>query len=420
MYLKKCLMNKKLMKNQFSMNYTPYNRSFYLIGGKIMNDLLAKNIMDGARKLKDMNLPHSIHSSFTISTKHHIVIAPNNSRDRAAISIVAKLLSKRYPHNIRMRKIRNGFHRSDSINEFYDIDTGKYFIMLDHSTFLILSVNNTDATISEKSQYYYLQNFIFDLYGLNHNYWNMIIFNAIEKERVRNLRDKHSKVTINRVNGDSYLVDVSMDFLIFDKKENILSLMRKFINSKRIYNRFHIPYRIGILMYGKPGTGKSSFALALSKYLEMPLYLISANDIKKEFFDGSNSIILIEELDLVLKSNDTNISQNERINEELENSKIRYLINFIDSIDNGCILIATTNHIENLNERIIRSGRFDIKIEMKDFSEKQAIEYIEKYDEDPNEIFNIINYDHSGSINPSYLQSKLVQKKISDLGFQEK
>lgn len=399
-------MNKKLMKNQFSMNYTPYNRSFYLIGGKIMNDLLAKNIMDGARKLKDMNLPHSIHSSFTISTKHHIVIAPNNSRDRAAISIVAKLLSKRYPHNIRMRKIRNGFHRSDSINEFYDIDTGKYFIMLDHSTFLILSVNNTDATISDKSQYYYLQNFIFDLYGLNHNYWNMIIFNAIEKERVRNLRDKHSKVTINRVNGDSYLVDVSMNFLIFDKKEDILSLMRKFINSKRIYNRFHIPYRIGILMYGKPGTGKSSFALALSKYLEMPLYLISANDIKKEFFDGSNSIILIEELDLVLKSNDTNISQNERINEELENSKIRSLINFIDSIDNGCILIATTNHIENLNERIIRSGRFDIKIEMKDFLEKQAIEYIEKYDEDPNEIFNIINYDHSGSINPSYLQSK--------------
>lgn len=90
-----------------------------------MNVLLAKNIMDGARKLKDMNLLHSIHSSFTISTKHHIVIAPNNSRDRAAISIVAKLLSKRYPHNIRMRKIRNGFHRSDSINEFYDIDTEK-------------------------------------------------------------------------------------------------------------------------------------------------------------------------------------------------------------------------------------------------------------------------------------------------------
>ena len=125
-----------------------------------MNNLSAKNLMDEIKKFKNVNLPHNIHSSFAISTKHHIQIAPNNARDLATVSIVAKILSKRYPHNIRKRKIRNGFHRSDSTNEFYDIDTGKYFIMLDRSTFLILSINNTDAVINDKTQFYYLQNFL--------------------------------------------------------------------------------------------------------------------------------------------------------------------------------------------------------------------------------------------------------------------
>lgn len=60
------------------------------------------------------------------------------------------------------------------------------------------------------------------------------------------------------------------------------------------------------------------------------------------------------------------------------------------------------------------SIRFDIKVEMKDFTKENAIEFIKKYDEDPDEILKLVDF--TNGINPADLQNILKQKKIKELG----
>ena len=70
---------------------------------------------------------------------------------------------------------------------------------------------------------------------------------------------------------------------------------------------------------------------------------------------------IIEEIDTIVNSR-----QNKELGEK-EKVILSELLNFLDgpSSPDSCIIIATTNHIEKLDPAIIRSGRFDIKIDGK-------------------------------------------------------
>jgi len=44
----------------------------------------------------------------------------------------------------------------------------------------------------------------------------------------------------------------------------------------------------------------------------------------------------------------------------------------------GRVIIATTNHIENIDPALLRAGRFDIKIELNEFNNEEAHELLNK------------------------------------------
>lgn len=70
------------------------------------------------------------------------------------------------------------------------------------------------------------------------------------------------------------------------------------------------------------------------------------------------------------------------------------------------INIATTNHIEKLDEAITRAGRFDLQIELKGLTEDLAKKMCDKHKVS----YDILD-DEEFPINPSYLQTKIIANK---------
>lgn len=129
-----------------------------------------------------------------------------------------------------------------------------------------------------------------------------------------------------------------------------------FFASEDLYKENETRHKGATLIYGPPGSGKSSALLNIVKNCDVytiyiPKYIDLSNlDTFKEYFKGQKVIIIMEEL-------------TERLRGGTED-----LLNFMDgytSWDN-CYVLATTNHPEELPENIVdRPGRFNNIIELK-------------------------------------------------------
>lgn len=147
-------------------------------------------------------------------------------------------------------------------------------------------------------------------------------------------------------------------------------------------NKINIPN--GILLYGPPGCGKTYIVKAVAAQADLPLYQIKLSDFGskyanetsnrlKQAFDqlrtkykntNEASILFFDECDSFFrKIGDNDNYRTDEINtlkEEMNNAG-----------RDGIIVIAATNEIQNLNDAIVRDGRFDDKIYI-DLPDKEA------------------------------------------------
>lgn len=162
-----------------------------------------------------------------------------------------------------------------------------------------------------------------------------------------------------------------------DTKNNIIKDIDIFLSSEEWYNNTHIPYKRGICFYGPPGTGKTTISLALANYTKRNIYCLNLNCIDDDSklprcFSNmrDNSILLIEDIDKVFSGRE-NVK---------EGSKITFssLLNCLDGAfyKNGLITIITTNHLDKLDEALLRTGRIDLKVEIPLPSETEISEYL--------------------------------------------
>eukprot|EP01119_Soliformovum_irregulare_P011426 TRINITY_DN2855_c0_g1_i2.p1 TRINITY_DN2855_c0_g1~~TRINITY_DN2855_c0_g1_i2.p1 ORF type:complete len:544 (-),score=185.34 TRINITY_DN2855_c0_g1_i2:46-1512(-) len=148
--------------------------------------------------------------------------------------------------------------------------------------------------------------------------------------------------------------------------DRIITDVQRFSKSEDWYNQHGIPYRRGYLLHGPPGTGKTSFLLALAGHLRKPICMLSLsapelNDTNLNSLLTSapmGSIILIEDVDSAFtEKRDKNDDDSNRVT-------FSGLLNCLDGITSqeGNLIFMTTNHIERLNEALIRPGRVDMKL----------------------------------------------------------
>ena len=91
------------------------------------------------------------------------------------------------------------------------------------------------------------------------------------------------------------------------KKKEIIDDLNMFKNSKEYYNRIGKPWKRGYLLYGPPGSGKSTMVAAMANYLDYDVYDFELTSVKTNtelrkllIETKSKSIMVFEDIDCSL------------------------------------------------------------------------------------------------------------------------
>jgi chaperone BCS1 len=137
-----------------------------------------------------------------------------------------------------------------------------------------------------------------------------------------------------------------------------------------------LPHRLGIMLDGPAGTGKSSLLHAIASETGRTLYYLNLGgvDDDKELMNllssGRNwkkTLLVIEDFDatgvkVARKEEDTEGKQTT----EKKGVTLSALLNSLDGLiaPDGLVVVATTNYPERLDPALVRPGRFDIRVHL--------------------------------------------------------
>jgi len=162
--------------------------------------------------------------------------------------------------------------------------------------------------------------------------------------------------------------------------EALLADLQTFFNSESWYSERGIPWRRGLLFEGIPGTGKTSIVTALAGELGLDLYIcsITGTGMNDERLVSSllnvnpHSAILLEDIDGLVNGRDL----------KAENGvTFSGLLNALDGVASkpGIVTFMTTNHAENLDPALIRSGRVDHRQDFTHATVEQADRFYRRF-----------------------------------------
>ena len=141
------------------------------------------------------------------------------------------------------------------------------------------------------------------------------------------------------------------------------------------YARYRIKPPKGVLLYGTPGTGKTSFARAAAERFGCAFYVVNASSITGSYVgqtegniralfaharNNTPSIVFFDEIDAIGRK------RGQQAVNSPSDLALNVLLAELDGFTRaeGVFVIAATNRLDVLDEALIRPGRFDTKIEV--------------------------------------------------------
>lgn len=206
----------------------------------------------------------------------------------------------------------------------------------------------------------------------------------------------------------------TFEYLYFDRKSEIISLLDKYKSGTMYPKNIPIENKLGILLHGEPGCGKTRFVSACANYLDMDILIVDITKLAtRSDFDNvlevaktHNAIIMIDEIDcmegvvsrkpvnastlgetitqhmsltdkLLVSCNDKDMIQ-ERIAMEKDKLNLGYLLSKMDGIESsdGRVIIATTNYPDRIDKALLRPGRIGVSLHMSNCSHQMIIDIL--------------------------------------------
>ena len=176
------------------------------------------------------------------------------------------------------------------------------------------------------------------------------------------------------------------DIAGYETTKTSVRFIVKCLKEQKALNKIGAKLPKGILLYGPPGTGKTYMARAIAGEAGVPFYSASASSFVNIYVGvgaknvralyetakkNAPCVVFIDELDAIGGSRKA-----DNVHSELR-STLNELLVQMDGIDstNSILTIAATNTPEELDEALVRAGRFDRKIAMPlpDMKEREQI-----------------------------------------------
>jgi len=110
-------------------------------------------------------------------------------------------------------------------------------------------------------------------------------------------------------------------------KNSLKNKIDTFINSKDNYKKWGIPYKLGLVLHGYPGCGKTSTIYAIANYLNRCIYLVKLDTFRNnsELYRAArnipkDAIVVIEDIDAHRVVHNRNPDRNDEINSSYTDS----------------------------------------------------------------------------------------------------
>ena len=172
-----------------------------------------------------------------------------------------------------------------------------------------------------------------------------------------------------------------------DEAKSELEEVVEFLKTPQKFQRLGGKIPKGVLLVGPPGTGKTLLARAVAGEAGVPFFSMSGSEFVevlvgvgasrvRDLFDQAKkaapSIIFIDEIDAVGRQRGTSLTTND----EREQTLNQLLVE-MDGFDSrqAVVVIAATNRPDNLDQALLRPGRFDrrVTVDRPDWKGRQAI-----------------------------------------------
>ena len=324
------------------------------------------------------------------------------------------------------KQFANDLEEASSLSK-YNLPNGLYTAEFKDSNYALLEISansdNNRGPDTKKWTLYFI--------GKKFNKIKNKYFEIVDKYSDLNQNNLTEQVVYtNSREAPKDIIFKSFDQMVIRDKEKYLDYIDNWLSKIPLFYKKGIPCKLSVLLYGKPGTGKSTFTKALAKKLGIkqvcsisPWYFSSDDRDSISSSKYTEPIVLsIDDIDCICPNRES------ADDKKYDKASLASILEFLDNppvcyykANDGIyypisIVVATTNYYDKIDSAVKRYGRFDLQIELNEFNLSEAEEMAKIYGLSLSDVLsdNEINK-KSFNISPAYLQSLCIEKVDNNL-----